>query len=67
MNIYYLIVGILITLLSAIYLIYTIKSAINDKDYDYMIYSSDVNIVFGTVVFLVIGMIMIYREIKYLI
>jgi len=66
MNIYLLIAGILIVVMSIIYLIYTIKSAQNDKDYDAMTYSFDVNIVLGTVVFLVIGVIMIYREIKHL-
>ncbi|SDY08579.1 hypothetical protein SAMN05444411_1217 [Lutibacter oricola] len=67
MNIYFLIAGVLIFVLSTLYLIYTIKSAQKDKDYDSMIYSFDVNIVLGTIVFIVIGLIMIYRELKYLI
>ena len=67
MNIYFLIAGILIVVLSILYLIHTIKSAQKDKDYDAMTYSFDVNIVFGILIFLVLGIIMIYREIKHLI
>jgi hypothetical protein len=47
-------------------LIYTIKSAINDEDYDGYIYSSDINIVKGTAVFLILGIVMIYMEVKHL-
>lgn len=66
MSIYKLIIGIIITILSIIYFIYTIKSAKKDKDYDWMIYSFDVSIVSGTLVFLLLGIVMIYRELKHL-
>ena len=65
MNIYFLLAGILIVVLSILYLFHTILSAQKDKDYDYWILSFDIKIVFGTLVFLVLGLIMIYREIKH--
>jgi hypothetical protein len=64
-NIYFLLAGILIVVLSILYLFHTILSAQKDKDYDYWILSFDIKIVFGTLVFLVLGLIMIYREIKH--
>ena len=66
MNLSSLIIGILISFLSIIYLIYTIKSAKKDKDYDSMTSSFDVSIVSGTLVFLLLGIVMIYRELKHL-
>lgn len=65
MNILNLILGVLITTLSILYLLHTIRSAKKDKDYDPMIYSFDVNIVLGTLVFIILGLVLIYRELKY--
>jgi len=66
MNIINLILGILITILSILYFLYTIRKAKKDKDYDAMTYSFDVNILLGTLVFILLGLVLIYRELKYL-
>ena len=64
MNYYKLFLGVLVSILSILYLLHTIKSAINDKDYDAMTSSYDINIIFGIITFLLIGIILIYRELK---
>ena len=66
MNIYKLLLGILIIVLSLIYLIYTLKSAKQDENYRPIILSFDIQIISGILIFLVLGFVMIYRELKYL-
>jgi len=59
-----LFIGILLIIGTVLYLIYTKKDIEKDKDYNYWIMSYDINIIFGTLVFLVIGIIMVYRELS---
>ncbi|TXN36889.1 hypothetical protein FVB32_00970 [Flagellimonas hymeniacidonis] len=59
-----LLIGILLIVGTILYLIYTKKDIEKDKDYNYWIMSYDINIIFGTLVFLVIGIIMVYRELS---
>lgn len=63
-NLFKFLLGILLIFGMAIYLIYTIRSARKDKNYDHMTYSYDVNIVVGAAIFLVIGIILVYRELS---
>ena len=64
MNIPNLLIGILITGASFIYIIRVIRDAQKDKDYDYILLSLDINIVVPLLIFFIIGLILIYREIK---
>ncbi len=64
MNEYKLLLGIILVVLSGLYLIYTIRSGMKDKNYSWMTYSYDVKIVVGTLAFFVIGIILIYRGFK---
>lgn len=59
-----LLIGIVLIIGTILYLIYTKKDIDKDKDYNYWIMSYDINIIFGTLVFLVIGIIMVYRELS---
>ncbi len=66
MDLLNIIIGILLVVLSIWYLIYTIRSAKKDKNYRYITFSYDIEIVVGTLTFIAIGLIMIYRELKYI-
>ncbi|GAB5398578.1 MAG: hypothetical protein Aureis2KO_01630 [Aureisphaera sp.] len=56
-------VGILLIGASILYFAYTYKDS-KGKGKDYLRWSLDIEIYFGIIVFLVIGVIMVYREIK---
>lgn len=65
MNIFNLLIGILLILLPVLYLIYTNKNS-KDKDkesFDYMDLSYDIEIYGGGLMLIILGVIMIYREI----
>lgn len=64
MNIPNLLIGILIAGAAFIYIIRVIRDAQKDKDYDYILLSLDINIVVPLLIFFIIGLILIYREIK---
>jgi Ca2+/Na+ antiporter len=64
MDVTNLVIGVLIVVVTVSYLIYTFRKAAKDKDYDHMTYSFDVNIVVGTVIILLVGIILIYRELS---
>ena len=59
-----LLIGLLLVIGTIIYLIYTIRGIQKDKEYDSWIFSYDINIIVGTLIFLVIGIILVYRELS---
>jgi hypothetical protein len=61
-NISRLVFGIIIFILSLLFLIYTFRKAKKDKNYDAMSYSFDVNIVVGTGIILLASIFLICRE-----
>jgi len=56
-----LIIGIVMMVGSAIWLIMLIKSNRKEKNYDYWLLSYDINIVFGLIVFIVLGVLYVLR------
>ena len=56
-----LIIGIVMMVGSAIWLIMLIKSNRKEKTYDYWLLSYDINIVFGLIVFIVLGVLYVLR------
>jgi len=56
-----LIIGIVMMVGSAIWLIMHIKSNRKEKNYDYWLMSYDINIVFGLIVFIVLGVLYVLR------
>lgn len=56
-----LIIGIVMMVGSAIWLIMHIKSNRKEKNYDYWLLSYDINIVFGLIVFIVLGVLYVLR------
>jgi len=66
MNLLNLIAGISIIFLSTMYLIYIIKTGMKDKNYNSFTRSYDIKIVGGIIIFIIGGIILIYKELKYL-
>lgn len=56
-----LIIGIVMMVGSMIWLILLIKSNRKEKNYDYWLLSYDINIVFGLIVFIVLGVLYVLR------
>jgi|GEM_PF-6510955 len=56
-----LIIGIVMVVGAVIWLVLLIRSNQKDKDYNYWLLSYDINIVFGLIVFIVLGMLYILR------
>jgi hypothetical protein len=61
-----LLIGISLVVGALLYLMKIFKEIIEDEDYSLWTYSYDINIVVGILIFLVMGIILIYRELKFL-
>lgn len=66
MNIINLIIGILLILGSIIYFIDVLKEIEKDEDYSQVLASFDIQIIGGTFIFFLIGIVMVYKEVKFL-
>ena len=62
MDIQNLIIGILILLVAILYLLYTIREV--QKENDLSIQSYNINILVGIIVFIMIGLSLVYNELK---
>ncbi|NYJ27182.1 nitrogen fixation/metabolism regulation signal transduction histidine kinase [Muricauda sp. ARW1Y1] len=56
-----LIIGVVMIVASVIWLILLIKRNRKEKNYDYWLLSYDINIVFGLIVFIVLGVLYVLR------
>lgn len=64
MNIINLSIGILLILTSIIFLLYKIRFNDNEEDYDDMLFSFDIKLYVGILMFFLLGVTMIYRELN---
>ncbi len=66
MNYIKLLIGILLVFISIIFFLYELKKYRKEKKFDYMIFSFDVKIFVVLLAFFVMGIVMIYRELKHI-
>ena len=64
MNIFYLIIGIILVVLFVAYFLDLLKDIEKDEDYDAISSSFDIQIIGGVLIFFIMGIIMVYRELK---
>lgn len=66
MNILKLIIGLLLVAGCITYAVYEVNRYKKDKKFDYMIFSYDIKVYTGVLIFFTIGIIMICRELKFI-
>ena len=59
-----LLIGIILTIGAILYFIKILKEIEYDNKYDAISYTYDINIIFGCLVFLIVGIVLIYRELN---
>lgn len=59
-----LLIGIILTIGAILYFIKILKEIAYDNKYDAISYTYDINIIFGCLVFLIVGIVLIYRELN---
>lgn len=59
-----LLIGIILTIVAILYFIKILKEIAYDNKYDAISYTYDINIIFGCLVFLIVGIVLIYRELN---
>lgn len=56
--------GVILLIGGTLRLIKVVKDFVNDNNYSSAYYSYDINIIFGCLVFIMVGIVMVYRELS---
>lgn len=56
--------GVILLIGGSLRLIKVVKDFVNDNNYNSIDYSYDINIIFGCLVFIMVGIVMVYRELS---
>lgn len=56
--------GVILLIGGSLRLIKVVKDFVNDNNYSSTYYSYDINIIFGCFIFIIVGIVMVYRELS---
>lgn len=56
--------GVILLIGGSLRLIKVVKDFVNDNNYSSTYYSYDINIIFGCFIFIIVGIVIVYRELS---